>query len=92
MFGKDTVSLDWELKYDSLIGVFVLGCICVLLAVQLDSHPPLLPLFAGILSLFFSPRVQLMGCRKDGAPEPTVWIMRPVTEIPNYIPSVSLTC
>lgn len=56
------------------------------------SHPLSLPLFAGILCLFFSPRVQLMGCRKDGAPEPTVWIVSLVTEIPNYIPTVSLTC
>lgn len=32
-----------------------------------------------------------MGCSKDGAQELTAWIMCLVTEIPNYIPTVSLS-
>lgn len=42
--------------------------------------------------LVFCPAVQLMGCRKDGAREPTARVIGLFTEIPNYIPSVSLTC
>lgn len=47
--------------------------------------------FRSFRFLFFCPRVQLMGCRKDRAQEPTVWIMCLVTEIPNYIPTVFLS-
>lgn len=35
-----------------------------------------------------------MGCAsiERRAPEPTVCMMRLITEIPNYIPGLSLTC
>lgn len=49
-----TLSLHWKLKYGSLIDIFVLGCIGVLLAVQLYSHSSFLPLFTSILSLLQS--------------------------------------
>lgn len=64
----------------------------VLLLVFCCFWVPFLPVLARILCLLLSPRVQLMGCRKHWAPELTVCIMCLVTEIPNYIPSPSLTC
>lgn len=49
---------------------------------------------APVLGLLIRLREQLMCCEgiERSAPEPTVCIMRLITENPNYIPGLSLTC
>lgn len=48
---------------------------------------------APVLGLLIRLREQLMGCEgmERSAPEPTVCIMHLITEIPNYIPGLSLS-
>lgn len=53
------------------------------------SPPP-----PSVLGLLVRLRERLMGCEsiERRAPEPPVCVMRLITEIPNYIPGLSLTC